>query len=144
MIRKVPQLKKINLDIGCGEKVSKGFIGMDVRDCGQDVIWDARQGIPFPDESVDNICTSHFLEHLTDEESIDLIQESMRVLKHGGQMINRLPHVSHPTAFYFSHKSFWNEWRVESLNRMTEKIQPFLITQNIMEGAELKFILKKI
>ena len=58
MIRRVPQLKKVKLDIGCGEKPHEGYVGMDVRDCGQQIVWDARQGIPFPDSSVDEILTS--------------------------------------------------------------------------------------
>ena len=144
MIRRLPQIKNLKLDIGCGDKITTGYVGMDVRDCGQEIIWDARQGIPFPDNSVDAICTSHFLEHLNDEQSIDFLQECMRVLKHKGEMKNRLPHVTHPTAFYFGHLTFWNEWRVESLLRMTEKIQPFLIIENKQESAELKFTLKKI
>lgn len=142
--RRLPVLKNVKLDIGCGEKVTKGFIGMDKRDCGQEIIWDATDGIPFPDNSVDTICTSHFLEHLEDDESVDFLQECMRVLKHKGEMINRLPHASHPTACYVGHKTFWNEWKVEALLRMTEKIEPFIITQNFQDGAELKFILQKI
>ena len=144
MIRKLPQLKNFKLDIGCGERPAKGYVGMDMRDCGQEIVWDARQGIPFPDCSVDEIRTSHFLEHLDDDQGIDFLQESMRVLKHKGLMINRLPHVTNPTAFYFGHKSFWNEWRVEATLRLSEKVEPFLITENRQEGAELFFTLKKI
>lgn len=144
MIRRLPQLKKIKLDIGCGDKPEQGYIGMDIRDCGQPIMWDARQGIPFPDESVDEIRTSHFLEHLDDDQGIDFLQECMRVLKHKGLMINRLPHVTNATAFYFGHKSFWNEARVEAMARMSEKIEPFVITDNRKEGGELKFTLGKI
>lgn len=144
MNRKVPQLKNIKLDIGCGANCISGFTGMDIRDCGQEIIWDARQGIPFPDSSVETVFTSHFIEHLDDDQGIDFIQECMRVLKPKGELKVRCPHVLDPTAFYFGHKSFWNEHRVEALNRMTEKIEPFMITENRMDGRELKFILKKL
>lgn len=143
MNRRVPQLKKIKLDIGCGERPNKGYVGMDVRDCGQEIVWDARQGIPFPDNSVDEILTSHFLEHLDDAEGIDFIQECMRVLKHEGQMKNRLPHLVSDTAFYFGHKTFWNEARVNALQRMTEKIEPFIIIMNERKDHELVFVLQK-
>lgn len=145
MIRRVPQpTKKMKLDIGCGEKKKHGYIGMDVRDCGQEVLWDARQGIPFPDESADEVNTSHFIEHLDDDASIDFIQEAMRVLKHKGKFIVRCPHQLSPTAYYTGHKSFWNEWRVEALLRQTEKIHPFVITENKQEGHELTFTLTKV
>ena len=144
MIRKLPQLKNFILDIGCGEKVTNGCVGMDRRDCGQEIIWDARDGIPFPDNSVDGICTSHFLEHLNDADSMNFLRECLRVLKHGKEMKNRLPHATSPTACWFDHQTFWNESKIESLMRITEKIEPFLITENRQEGNELKFTLKKI
>lgn len=145
MIRRVPKLeKKMYLDIGCGDKPSPGYIGMDIRDCGQHILWDCRQGIPFPDSSIDNIRSSHFLEHLSDEESIDFLQEIMRVLKHGGHFYCRVPHQNTPLAYYYGHKTFWNQHRVESTLRLTEKIQPFIIEQNYQEGAELIFTFKKL
>jgi len=145
MIRKVPKIgKKFKLDIGCGDKPGEGYVGMDIRDCGQEVLWDARQGIPFPDESVDEIRSSHFMEHLKDDESIDMLQEILRVLKHKGRFYCRVPHQSHPTAYYFGHYTFWNEWRVEALNRMTEPLHPFIIEKNEQEGFELIFTIKKL
>lgn len=145
MIRRVPELKKnMSLDIGCSTTPMEGYVGMDVRDCGQPILWDARQGIPYPDDSIKDIRTSHFLEHLTDAESIDFLQEVMRVLKKGGHFYCRVPHQAHPTAFYFGHYSFWNEWRVESTLRLTEKLKPFVIEKNNQEGAELVFTFKKL
>jgi predicted SAM-dependent methyltransferase len=145
MIRRVPELKKkMHLDIGCGAKTGEGYWGMDIRDCGQEVLWDARQGIPFPNCSLDSIRSSHFMEHLSDEESIDMLQEILRTLKHKGHFYCRVPHATNPTAFYFGHKTFWNEWRVEALNRMTEPLEPFVITDNRQEGAELIFTIQKL
>ena len=45
---------------------------------------DVRKGLPLPDESVDFIYCSHFLEHLSHEEAVRLISECRRVLKRGG------------------------------------------------------------
>jgi predicted SAM-dependent methyltransferase len=41
-------------------------------------------GIPFPDNSVPNIFSSHFLEHLTPQQGNFLLSESYRVLRPGG------------------------------------------------------------
>ncbi len=45
---------------------------------------DLRRGIPYPNNSVDLIYTSHLIEHLTLEEAHSLLQEIYRVLKPGG------------------------------------------------------------
>ena len=50
--RKLPKLelgKKVEVEIGCGYKLQKGFIGIDMRNCGQDIVWDVRDGIPLPE-----------------------------------------------------------------------------------------------
>jgi ubiquinone/menaquinone biosynthesis C-methylase UbiE/glycosyltransferase involved in cell wall biosynthesis len=46
--------------------------------------WDLRQGIPYPDSSVDLVRASHLIEHLTLEEVHSLCREIYRVLKPGG------------------------------------------------------------
>lgn len=43
-------------------------------------------GIPFPDNSVNNIYSSHFFEHLFREKTVFLVSESFRVLKYGGRI----------------------------------------------------------
>jgi len=45
---------------------------------------DLRQGIPFPDNSVDLMFSSHFLEHLTYAEAQALLKDCHRALKKGG------------------------------------------------------------
>lgn len=45
---------------------------------------DARKGIPFKDNTVDLIYSSHFIEHLTFEEGYKFLQECHRVMKPGG------------------------------------------------------------
>lgn len=41
-------------------------------------------GIPFNNNSISNIFSSHFLEHLTGEQAVKLLKECNRVLKSGG------------------------------------------------------------
>ncbi len=116
--KKIEKRREIKLNLGCGFLIEKDSIGIDIRDCGQDLIWDVRDGLPFPDESVDIVCSSHFLEHLTNQESIDLFQEIYRVLKIGGITEHILPHATDPTAHYFGHNSYWNEERVATFSRV--------------------------
>lgn len=46
--------------------------------------YDIRKGLPFRDNSVPHIFSSHFLEHLTRKEAISLIEECYRVIRPGG------------------------------------------------------------
>ena len=141
--------KKLQLNIGCGKKSEDGFIGMDVRDCGQEIVWDVRDGIPFPDNSLDFVWSSHFMEHLTNAEAKALFHDIYRVLKIGGITQHILPHIKDPTAYYFDHLSFWNEERIDTLPGVSG-LEGFKITQNIMTNQantkarlELLFALKK-
>ena len=76
--------KNIFLDVGAGDKKgSNGWITVDTtRNC--DIYWDLRKGIPFPNESVSKIYSSHFFEHLTFKEGQIFLDECLRVLIFGG------------------------------------------------------------
>ena len=86
------------------------------REC--DLFWDMRKGIPFPDSSVDMIYSSHFLEHLTYDQSQDFLKESLRVLKIGGVFSISVPnarvyieaylHGELPENPYFGHSPAYN------------------------------------
>ena len=158
--KRLPEIKKkafkeFKLDLGCGENKLEGYIGMDMRDCGQEIVWDAREGIPLADESVDFIWSSHVIEHFTDEESEQLFREIYRVLKTGGKTEHMIPHATDPTAFYFDHKTFWNEQRIHTLPGVPG-LEGFKVIKNVMttrkailnqeevDFKELLFTLEKI
>lgn len=54
-----------------------------IKKCGLR-FYDLRQGVPFHDESVDVIYTSHLLEHLNKKDGENFIKECYRALKKGG------------------------------------------------------------
>lgn len=72
------------LDIGCGDsKQHPGNVGVDMREAeGVDVVADLTEGIPFPDDSADQVFAVHILEHLVD--FLPLVDECHRVLRPGG------------------------------------------------------------
>jgi len=152
MYRKLPIIKnkEIKLDIGCGNKTEEGCIGIDIRDCGQEIVWDVRDGIPLPDNSVILIWSNHVLEHFDNQELEDLFREFYRILKKDGIVKSVVPHALDPTAFYFDHKTFWNEARIETLPGVPG-LEGFKVTKNIMSNQlnrrarlELLFELKKL
>lgn len=153
MQRRFPQIKLpkvVRLNIGCGKKLEKDFINIDIRDCGQDLVWDVREGIPFPNNSVDMIWSQHVMEHFTNDESKDILAEMCRVLKVGGTMIHVTPHASDPTSCYFDHETFWNEQRVWTINGLPG-CEGLEVIKNTMDESnnrrafrELTFELRKV
>ena len=148
--RRLPEGLVQNLEIGCGERKQKGYVGIDVRDCGQEIVWDVREGIPLPDNTVDSVVSSHTIEHFTDDEAREVFKEIHRVLKKGGRTYHILPHQQDSRAYYFDHKTFWNEDRIVSLIGVPG-LEGFIIKANHMTTEknaanmkELEFELIKI
>jgi SAM-dependent methyltransferase len=75
------------LDLGGGEFPKKGFLNIDNSRLNPinghtyepDIMHDLNNGIPFPDSSIDEIVTSHFIEHVKDP--VFLMNEIWRVCK---------------------------------------------------------------
>lgn len=91
--RKFNDQKNLRINIGCGQWRCDGWIGVDSsnaypyknkKELGFDVDWNVLGGLPFNDVSVKYVFVSHFLEHLTYNESIKLLNECYRVMEKGG------------------------------------------------------------
>ena len=61
---------------------------------------DVTRSLPFPDESVDFIFCSHFLEHLTKQEGTVVLRESCRVLRPGGVLRITVPDLEQAVDLY--------------------------------------------
>jgi predicted SAM-dependent methyltransferase len=74
----------VHLEIGSGAK--KGENGWITLDCivNADIYWNLQRGIPFPNDSVRKIYSSHLFEHLSFKDMQKLLDECMRVLTPGG------------------------------------------------------------
>ncbi|WP_081661431.1 class I SAM-dependent methyltransferase [Halopiger djelfimassiliensis] len=103
----------MNLNLGCGADGIDGWINIDkswdarlskypfihrffqnigigftdeMRDVPNLMTHDLSEDLPFDDESVEYIYTSHAIEHLGRDDAEDLIAESYRVLEQGGRI----------------------------------------------------------
>lgn len=56
---------------------------------------DLTKGIPYPDNSVDGVLASHFLEHLDLQEAWKFVAECYRVIKPEGVMVASVPNTSY-------------------------------------------------
>lgn len=120
------EAEKVKLDIGCGKTPAEGFVGIDAIDFGQPIIanlayekWKFNKnttalkieerefkhnGIAeiywtIPDNYVDEVRSSHFVEHLTGAERILFFNELWRVMKVGATAQIITPHWSHACAY---------------------------------------------
>lgn len=143
-MRRFPKYKEpIQLNIGSGNDFRKNFINIDNRNVNGNMVWDVRDGLPFPDESVENIFSSHFIEHLDEDEVTEFIHEMFRVLKPGGLIEVWCPHASTHGAVFPGHKSLWHEHKVRAYQRSEVPLPPFEIVRNEEEDGQLHFIFKK-
>lgn len=119
-MKKVPVAKKVkaklNLDIGCGENLQPGFVGMDIRPLpGVDIVHDA-EVLPWPIKSstVSVILMSHMMEHIKPWYTIPVMNEMWRILEIDGLLIMSMPYAG---SFRYwqdpTHCNGWNEATVE-------------------------------
>ena len=122
--------KLLKLDIGCGKNCKPEFEGVDAIDFGQKHVCDVvkvfpkhegkyirhyKTGIyqawPWKDNSIDEVHSSHFLEHLTWNERIHFFNELFRVMKSGATATIITPNWSHE-CFYGdpTHQAPASQW----------------------------------
>lgn len=98
------------LNLGCGNKKLPEEIGVDIiATNATDIICDlSMPPLPFDENSIDEIRSNHFLEHL--DNVVAIMEEVHRILKPGGIIKTTVPHVSnieffrdptHKTAFTY-------------------------------------------
>lgn len=162
----LPQLKdmdRIVLELGCGPSPTiKNAITVDMLDIdGVDIVCDLDKGFPFlPDNSIDEIHSFHFLEHVKDVNF--MMAEIYRVLKIGGITSGTVPYFANPyfysdpthkttfglyTFAYFSKiphfkrrvPTFYNAINFQINNVQLRFKSPFFIRRNIKKVIQKIF-----
>lgn len=93
--------KLLKIDIGCGKNKQPDHIGLDrLKFPGVDHVLDlAKEKLPFKDNSVDEVYTSHFIEHLDAVERCHMLNEIHRVLKTGCKCTLIVPYWASSRAY---------------------------------------------
>ena len=83
---------QIKLELGAGKRKMEGWTTIDMED-SCDIFLDLRSPIPFPDNSVDTIYSSHLLEHFYYSDLVDFLAECYRILKKDGSFKVAVPNA---------------------------------------------------
>lgn len=90
--------RKIYLDLGCGNRKRRGYIGVDGKRLeGVDIVCNIEEGLPFEDNSVEGIYSNFFFEHVGN--IIFLFQEVYRVCRHGAVVELKVPYYQSVTQY---------------------------------------------
>jgi ubiquinone/menaquinone biosynthesis C-methylase UbiE len=79
---------------------------------GVDVVRDILRGLPFSDETVDEVYSENFLEHIPQTEVIWVMNEIWRVMKPGGTMHHLIPEAG--TTLFFQDPTHTAHWCFET------------------------------
>lgn len=142
---------KVNL--GSGRKSKKGFINVDSwiessADVKEDCLLFLKKQA---DNSIDELYTRHFFEHLDSENLLKYINEINRVMANGSNITVIVPHWSNP-AYYSdpTHKSFYGLYTFEYFCKYSRLALPRNIPRYAVSSrltlveVEFRFIDKSI
>lgn len=143
----------LKIDLGCGKNKRDGFTGIDKSEYSiADIISDLEEKLPLEDESVDEVYSSHCLEHI--DNLVGLMNEIWRVCKDGAKISIVVPYYKSIGAFRDpTHRRFFTEQTFLYFDKNNEfgkscselyGIKLFTLEKNEVMGEELHTVLVKI
>lgn len=99
----------LKLNLGSGTDKINGWTNIDIsKENNPHIVHDLEKGIPFDDNTVDEIRAWNFMEHIKD--TIHFMNEIWRVCKPGAKVLINVPHQNNRLAFADpQHYHFFNE-----------------------------------
>jgi len=103
---------KVKLDLGCGNRRYKDFIGVDMREIEGTVRYNLETPRwPFVSDYASVILASHIIEHLDPSCSINFMNECWRVLELNGLLVVIVPYAGSEGYYQDpTHKNPWNRY----------------------------------
>jgi predicted SAM-dependent methyltransferase len=102
----------LRLNLGSGYSHAPGYVNIDNRpETKPDLVCDILNGLPYEDNTVDEVRAYDFLEHIPVGKTVRVVNEIWRVLKPGGKFISYTPDAEHGQGAFQdpTHVSFWVE-----------------------------------
>ena len=102
----------LKIEIGGGNTPrGEGFVNIDLLPVADICLNLESDPLPFPDDSVDSVYSSHCLEHVNN--TVGVLREVLRACKLGAMFELRLPHWLHPMACASGHVHVLSDRQVE-------------------------------
>jgi len=110
LINGTNELMKLN--VGCGSAKIDGYINIDASvNLNADAVFDIRRGMPYPDNSVEEILFFHAIEHIEEKYHQFILEEFWRVLIPGGNVLISYPEFEKVATNYIENyrgmRTFW-------------------------------------
>ena len=103
----------IRLDIGSGDTPKEGYVGVDLYSNAEGIIQAPMNALPFEDETVDEIYSSHALEHIGKYEVVPTLAEWYRVLKFNAPLTIEVPDMEWVCKNWLKYRS--NDWHMDAV-----------------------------
>ena len=128
------------LNLGSGNRKRDGWVNIDSDALSNpDIVRDLEKGLPFDDNTFDEVYASHVLEHIDDV--IFLMREIHRVCINGSKVKIIVPHPNFPIVTFgdFTHKRVITAQAFQMFNKDydTYAVQN---SRDIIKGAYFKFV----
>lgn len=109
------------LNLGCGETVLPGYLGVDINPYFKpDVLHDLNEyPYPFTDDEFEEVLARHIIEHL--DEPGQFLVEVYRITKPGGKITIMTPHYSNVHSF----SDFTHKWHLSTYSFAPKHVECF-------------------
>lgn len=112
--------KNMKICLGCGRFPKEGYTNIDIVPMCDGVVQMDLSKFPwsFEDDSVDEIQTDAFVEHLPQHDKMRLIEEMWRICKHGAMIVITTCSWDHPNQW--QDPSHFSSWHIDNFNYFVE------------------------
>lgn len=100
----------MKLDIGCGNQKIDGFTGVDAYVEADGIVKAEMWELPYRDGEIEEIYSSHALEHVPIVRVQPTMKEWWRVLCPGGKLTLQVPNMDYVARFWLTHKPEEHSW----------------------------------
>jgi hypothetical protein len=97
---------ELRLHLGSGTHRLDGWVNVDILGMNADLLWDLRDGIPFPENSAKAIFLEHVLEHFVLADVLEILTACHRVLEPGGTVRIGMPNFGKYLQSYATDRGF--------------------------------------
>jgi predicted SAM-dependent methyltransferase len=130
LLAQIAARPKVVIELGCGPNPPANVIGIDHFALpGVHFVTNLEEGLAMiPDNSIDEIHSHHFMEHIQNFEG--LMCDIHRILKPGGKNVVFVPHFSNPHYYSdYTHKRFFGLYTFDYFsspeNQLSRKVPSF-------------------